>query len=132
MGLRPGRRRPGSTRSPCQGKEHAVSRTKNPFVLDFIKKLMKESGEAIPDDPGHRRYEELYALFESLLGKNVLSAVPQNKQAEYMAFVKKNPSPSMESVGEILGGCIESPETILKKTMNDFKELYLRNRAKEK
>jgi hypothetical protein len=102
----------------------------NPFIINLFKMLMKQSGEEIPEDPNDRRFEELYTLFESLLGKNVLASVPEDKQSTYMALVEKNPAPSMDSIGELIGDCVKDPKAILEKTIVDFKGLYVRNRAK--
>ncbi|MFC2172082.1 DUF5663 domain-containing protein [Acidobacteriota bacterium] len=102
----------------------------NPFIVNYFKALMKQSGEAIPEDPQDRRFEDLYRLFESMLGKSVLAALPTDKQSQYMAEFEKDPSLSFEMISEIFGDNVGNPDEILKKTMSDFSKIYFKNREK--
>ena len=70
----------------------------------------------------------MYRLFESLLGQNMVNALPEDVRKEYLRMADDLASLSYEKVGAIFDKNVENYQQVMKDTMKQFAEIYLQNR----
>ncbi len=101
----------------------------NPFIENFIRKLIEEKGEKLEPDALERLVESLLRLFENMLGRNMLAALPEEVRAEFVAkYDKGSRDVDVEAISEIFAGQEIDQAAVMKKTLKEFADLYFRNR----
>ncbi len=101
----------------------------NPFIENFIRKLIEEKGENLEPDARERLVESLHRLFENMLGRNLLSALPREVQADFIArYDKGSRDIDVEEISRIFAGYELDQAAIMKKTLKEFADLYFKNR----
>ena len=102
---------------------------KNPFIENFCRAMVKRKGENLPPDAMERLIDDLYQLFENMLGKNMVAALPKELQSQYVSQYEKGKNHiDYEQIAQIFGKHISNPEEIMRKTLKEFAEIYDKNR----
>ena len=55
-------------------------------------------------------------------------ALPEEKKSKYMATLRDLEQLDLEKIEEIFGDGIDDPEAIMKETLEEFSDIYLKNR----
>ncbi len=101
----------------------------NPFIENFVRKLVEQKGEKLEPDALERLVESLLRLFENMLGRNMLAALPEDVQAEFVAkYDKGSRDVDVEAISKIFESHEIDQAAVMKKTLKEFADLYFRNR----
>jgi len=102
---------------------------RNPFIENFIRKIIEEKGEKLEPEALERLVDSLHRLFENMLGRNLLAVLPQEIQSEFIAKHDKGCRDiDNEQISKIFGQYDFDQAAIMKKTLKEFAALYFRNR----
>ena len=69
---------------------------------------------------------DMYRLFESMLGQNMVEALPEGVRKQYLTMAEDLPKLNYEKIGAIFDGNINNYEEVMKNTMKEFAEFILR------
>ena len=105
-----------------------TDKPRNPFVVNFCEVLMRKRGLELDDDKKEKELERMYNLYETMLGRRMVEALPEEKKSQYMAILRDLGELSFEKIEEIFEGSIPEPEAIMKDTLEEFSDIYLKNR----
>jgi len=106
-----------------------MAESRNPFIEKFIKKLIEEKGEKLEPDAQERLIESLNRLLENMLGRNMVAALPEELQSQFIStYDKGSRDIDIEQISKIFNQYISNPAEIMKKTLKDFAALYFKNR----
>jgi hypothetical protein len=106
----------------------STEKPRNPFVVNFCEALIKKRGLELSDEKKEQELERMYNLYESMLGRRMVEALPDEKRAQYMGIIKNLDQLSFEKIGEIFSDGVPDPEVIMKETLEEFSDIYLKNR----
>jgi hypothetical protein len=101
---------------------------RNPVIVNFCEVLMKKRGLELSEEKKERELDRMYNLYETMLGRRMVEALPEEKKAEYMAILRDLGELSFEKLEEIFEDGIPDPEAIMKETLEEFSDIYLKNR----
>ena len=102
---------------------------KNPYIENFCRVMIAKKGEKLQPDAMDRLIDDLYDLFENMLGRNMVAALPEELQSQYISqYEKGRNSIDYEEIARLFVKHITSPEEIMRKTLKEFADLYSRNR----
>ena len=105
-----------------------MERPRNPFIRNFCEALMKKRGLELSEEKKEEELERMYNLYETMLGRRMVEALPEEKQAQYMAITRDLDNLSFEKIGEIFADGVPDAEVIMKETLEEFSDIYLKNR----
>ena len=101
----------------------------NPYIEQFIRRLIDEKGEKLEPDALERLVEDLNRLLENMIGRNMVAALPQEVRDQFIAQYDKGCSDvDVAHMSQVFDQHIVDPAQIMKKTLKEFAELYFRNR----
>ena len=106
----------------------SMEKPRNPFILDFCEALIRKRGLELSEEKKEKELERMYNLYESMLGRRMVEALPDGKRAQYMGIIKNLDQLSFEKIGEIFADGVPDPEAIMKETLEEFTNIYLKNR----
>ncbi len=101
---------------------------KNPYIMNFCKVLVEKKGEKHTPESLKKLLNDMYRLFENLLGQNMVKALPEDKRKEYLALCEDLNQLSYEKIAEIFDKYVPNYKEVMKETMKQFTELFMRNR----
>ena len=100
---------------------------RNPYIMNFCKSLIEKKNLQLSEDGLSKMLEDMYSLFENMLGKNMVAALPTDVQSQYLAQHESR-KVDFERIGQIFEEHISKPDEILKDTMKQFSTIFLKNR----
>ena len=103
-------------------------KARNPFIVDFCEALMRKRGLELDDEKEEQELERMYNLYETMLGRKMVECLPEEKKSQYMAIVRDLGQLDFDKIGEIFTDGIPNPEAIMKETLEEFSDIYLKNR----
>ena len=101
---------------------------RNPFIVNFCEALMKKRGLELEEENKERELDKMYNLYESMLGRKMVEALPEEKRAQYLSVTRDLGQLSFEKIEEIFAGGVNDPHEIMKETLEEFSDIYLKNR----
>ena len=101
---------------------------RNPYIMNFLKVLVEKKGEQHQTEDLKKLLGDMYRLFESLLGQNMVNALPEDVRKQYLAMAADLANLSYQKIGDVFGTNIKNYNQIMKDTMKQFAEIYLKNR----
>lgn len=101
---------------------------RNPFIVNFCEALIRKRGLELSDDSQEKELDKMYHLYEAMLGRRMVEALPEEKKSQYMAILKDLGQLDFDKIGEIFGDGISDPESIMKETLEEFSGIYLKER----
>jgi hypothetical protein len=102
---------------------------RNPYILNFCRALVEKNGEDHEPEDMNNLLNKMYELYETMLGKNMINSLPEDIRAQYLAMAKDLSALSYEKIGRLFAANISNHEQIMKDTMKEFAELYMKNRS---
>jgi hypothetical protein len=102
---------------------------RNPYIENFIRRLIEEKGEKLEPDALERLIESLNRLLENMLGRNMVAALPDEVRAQYISQYDRGcRDVDISQMSQVFDQYISNPSEIMKKTLKEFAALYFRNR----
>lgn len=101
---------------------------KNPYILNFCRALVEKKGEKHSPESLKKLLNDMYQLFENLLGQNMVKALPEEKRKEYREMSEDLQNLTYDKIAEIFDRYIPNHKEIMKQTMVQFAELFMKNR----
>ena len=102
--------------------------TKNPYIVNFCKVLVQQKGERHEPAALKKLVSDMYKLFENMLGQNMVRALPEDVRKEYLELTEDLTRLNYEKIGEIFDRHVPDYEGVMKQTMRQFTEIFMRNR----
>ncbi|MEN6437310.1 MAG: DUF5663 domain-containing protein [Syntrophobacter sp.] len=114
--------------APASGKAPSIP-TRNPYIMNFCKVLVeKKGGDPPPPEAMKKLLEDMYRLFESLLGQNMINALPEGMRKEYLSLTEDLQNLSYEKIGQIFDMNVPDYERVMKETMKEFADIFMKNK----
>jgi hypothetical protein len=101
---------------------------RNPYIMNFCKVLVEKKGEQLQPEDLKKLLGDMYRLFESMLGHNMVAALPEELRKKYLGIAEDLPNLNYEKIGSVFDRNIKNYEQIMKDTMKQFADIYLSNR----
>lgn len=70
----------------------------------------------------------MYCLYEYMLGQNMVNSLPEATRKQYLSLTEDLAGLSYEKIGEIFERNIPDYKEIMKDTMRQFAEIFMKNR----
>ncbi|HOV85589.1 MAG TPA: DUF5663 domain-containing protein [Syntrophobacteraceae bacterium] len=118
--------KPASDEPPRQSPSAPV---RNPYILNFCKVLVEKKGEQHPPDALKKLLHDMYRLFEAMLGQNMVRALPEDLRRKYLTLCEDLSRLNYETIGDIFDKNVPQYEQVMKSTMKQFAEIFMRNRV---
>jgi len=109
-------------------KQAPPAPVRNPYIMNFCKVLVEKKGEQHQPEDLKKLLGDMYRLFESMLGHNMVAALPDEQKQQYLAMAEDLRNLSYQKIGAIFDKNLNDYERIMKDTMSQFAEIYLKNR----
>ncbi len=106
----------------------SMEKPRNPFIVNFCEALIRKRGLELSEENQEKELERMYNLYEAMLGRRMVEALPEDKKAEYMAATRDLAQLSFEKIGEIFAEGVPDPQAIMQETLKEFSDIYLKNR----
>ena len=106
----------------------SYDKPRNPFIVNFCEALIRKRGLELSDENKVKELDKMYHLYETMLGRRMVEALPEDKKSQYMAILKDLGQLDFDKIGEIFGDGISDPESIMKETLEEFSKIYLKQR----
>jgi len=102
---------------------------RNPYIENFIRKLVETTEKDLEPVSLERRIESLYVLLENMLGRNMVAGLPEELRTQFQSqYGKGIEDIDPQKMSQLFDQYIENPEAIMKKTLQEFADLYFQNR----
>ena len=102
--------------------------TKNPYIINFCKALVEKKGGKLGPEALNKLLNDMYGLFENMLGQNMVKALPEDLRRKYLELCEDLTQVDYETIGEIFEKHIPNYQAIMKETMLQFAEIFMKNR----
>jgi hypothetical protein len=106
----------------------SIEKPRNPFILNFCEALIEKRGVELSEEKKEKEIDKMYNLYETMLGRRMVEALPDDKKAKYMEITRDLDQLSFEKIGEIFAEGVPDPEAVMKETLEEFSDIYLKNR----
>jgi hypothetical protein len=111
-----------------KGVVMSTEKPRNPFIVNFCEALIKKRGLELSEENKEKELERMYNLYESMLGRRMVEALPEDKKAQYVAIIRDLGQLSFAKIEEIFADGVPDPQAIMKATLEEFSDIYLKNR----
>ncbi len=101
---------------------------RNPYIMKFCKALVEKKGETHEPEAMQKLLEDMYGLFEFLLGQNMIKALPDGVREEYLKMANDLQNLSYEKIGNVFDKNVPDYESVMKETMRQFTTIFMKNR----
>jgi hypothetical protein len=101
---------------------------RNPYIVNFCRALVEKKGENHEPEYLEKLLDDMYRLYEDLLGQNMVKALPDDLRQEYLELSKNLDQLSYEKIAEIFGKNTDNYQEVMKVTMKQFADIFMRNR----
>ncbi|MGQ9858716.1 MAG: DUF5663 domain-containing protein [Thermodesulfobacteriota bacterium] len=106
-----------------------MDQRKNPYIENFCRALVQRREKDMDQEAMERMVESLYNFFENRLGRNLVSALPEEQRTEFISLYDKGTRDlDEETVRRLFANQDIDQVAIMRKTMQEVAELYFRNR----
>ena len=106
----------------------STEKSRNPFIVNFCETLMKKRGLELEDEAKEKEVDRMYNLYETMLGRRMVEALPEDKRAQYMETIRDLGQLDFDKIEEIFGDGVPDPHSVMKETIEEFSDIYLKNR----
>jgi hypothetical protein len=101
---------------------------RNPYIMNFCKVLVEKKGEELSPEALKKLLSDMYRLFESMLGQNMVNALPEDVKKEYLRMADDLQSLNYEKIGKVFDANVSDYQQVMKATMKEFADIFLSNR----
>jgi fibronectin type 3 domain-containing protein len=105
-----------------------MEKPRNPFILNFCEALIEKRGVELSEEQKEKELDRMYNLYETMLGRRMVEALPDDKKAQYLQITRDLDQLSFEKIGEIFADGVPDAEAVMKETLEEFSNIYLKNR----
>jgi fibronectin type 3 domain-containing protein len=105
-----------------------MEKPRNPFILNFCEALIEKRGVELSEEQKEKELDRMYNLYETMLGRRMVEALPDDKKAQYLQITRDLDQLSFEKIGEIFADGVPDAEAVMKETLEEFSDIYLKNR----
>jgi len=109
-------------------KQAPADPVRNPYIMNYCRVLVEKKGEQHQPEDLKKLLGDMYRLFESMLGHKMVGALPEDVRKHYLGMADDLPNLSYEKIGSIFEKNLKNYEQIMKETMKEFAEIFLKNR----
>jgi hypothetical protein len=102
---------------------------RNPYIVNFCKVLVEKKGEELEAEVLKKLLDDMYKLFECMLGQNMVNSLPEDLRKHYLSLTEDLAKLDYEKIGEIFDKNVPDYERVMKETMKQFADIYMRNRV---
>lgn len=107
----------------------AAEPVRNPYIMNFCKVLVEKKGAAPPPEVLKKLLDDMYRLFECMLGQNMIKALPEEIRKQYVAMTEDLSALTYEKIGEVFEENVPDHEQVMKSTMKEFAEIFMKNKT---
>jgi hypothetical protein len=100
----------------------------NPYILSFFRVLVERKGETHEPEALEKLLNDMYCLFETMLGQNMVDSLPDDMRHRYLSLAEDPANLAYEKIGAVFDGNIPDCRQVIKDTMKQFAEIFLKNR----
>ena len=101
---------------------------RNPYIMNFLKAVVEKKGEQHQGDDLEELLDDMYRVFEYMLGQNMVNALPEDVRKQYLTMADDLANLDYKKIGAVFDTNVKNYEQIMKDTMKQFAEIYLKNR----
>jgi hypothetical protein len=102
---------------------------RNPYIEEFLRTLIKRKEEKLEPDALERLVESLNRLFENMVGRNMITALPEEIRRNFVSQYDKGcRDVDPAQLSHVFDKYIDDPAKIMKDTLREFADLYCQNR----
>ena len=105
-----------------------TEKARNPFIVNFCELLIRKRGLELSEENQDKEIDKMYNLYETMLGRRMVEALPEDKKAKYMEILRDLGQLDFDKIEQIFGDGIADPENIMKETLEEFSDIYLKQR----
>jgi len=106
----------------------STEKPRNPFILNFCEALLRRKGLTLSEDVQAQEIDRMYQLLETMVGRRLVAQLPENKRAYYERLCTDLSQVDLTKVAEIFGDSVPDPQGVMKETLQEFCDIYLKNR----
>lgn len=118
----------GQNTGDKETRKAAPVAAKNPYIVNFCKVLVENKGEKPAPDALKKLLDDMYKLYENMLGQNMVKALPDAVRQKYLDICEDLSQLDYETIGEIFDKHVPDYEAVMKETMRQFAEIFMKNR----
>ena len=96
--------------------------------MNFLKVLVDQKGEEHEPEALKKLLNDMYGLFESMLGHNMVNALPGDLKKQYLGMADDLRNLDYEKIGSVFDANISNYQAIMKDTMKEFAGIFMANR----
>ena len=101
---------------------------RNPYIMNFLKAVVEKKGEQHQGDDLEELLDDMYRVFEYMLGQNMVNALPEEVRKQYLAMAGDLPNLSYEKIGAVFDTNVKNYNQVMKDTMKQFADIFFKNR----
>ncbi len=105
-----------------------TEKPRNPLIVNFCEALIRKRGVELSEEKKEIEVDRMYNLYETMLGRRMVEALPQGKKAQYMEITRDLDQLNFEKLEEIFADGVPDTQGIMKETLEEFSDIYLKNR----
>jgi len=105
-----------------------MEKPRNPVIMNFLEALIRRKGLTLTEEAQTQEVDRMYQLVETMLGRKLVAQLPEDKRAYYEGLCTDLSQLDLKKVAEVFGDSVSDPERVMKDTLQEFCEIYLKNR----
>jgi hypothetical protein len=113
---------------PRKDQFMSMEKPRNPFILTFLAALIRRKGLTLSEEVQAQEVDRMYQLLETMLGRKLVAQLPEDKKAYYERLCTDLSQLDLTKVAEIFGDRVPDPQGVMKETLQEFCDIYLKNR----
>jgi hypothetical protein len=106
----------------------SMEKPRNPFILNFLEALIRRKGLTLSEEVQAQEVDRMYQLVETMVGRKLVARLPEDKKAYYERLCTDLSQLDLTKVAEIFGDSVSDPQGVMKDTLQEFCDIYLKNR----
>ena len=100
---------------------------RNPYIVNFCRVLAEKKGTKLEPDAQKKLLDDMYRLYECMLGQNMINALPEEARKEYLGICEDLAKLDYDKIGSVFDENVPDYERIMKETMRQFAEIFMAN-----
>jgi hypothetical protein len=105
-----------------------TEKPRNPFILNFLEVIIRKKGLTLSEEVQAQEVDRMYQLLETMVGRKLVAQLPEDKKAYYERLCTDLSQVDLAKVAEIFGESVPDPQGVMKETLQEFCDIYLKNR----
>lgn len=106
----------------------SMEKPRNPFILTFFEALIRRRGLTLSEEVQAQEIDRMYQLFETMVGRRLVAQLPEDRRAYYEKLCTDLSQLDLTKVAEVFGDSVPDPQGVMKETLQEFCDIYLKNR----